>query len=417
MPFALLASSDSPAEQLRCARIFVAARPTTPVIDVSPRVQQLDGRIHLAYLSADFHDHATAHLMAELFETHDTERFEVTAFSFGPNADSPMRRRLTRAFKEFKDVRDRSDAEVAQMLREREIDIAIDLKGLTNGSRPGILALRPAPVQVNYLGYPGTMGADWIDYVVADATVIPPGDDEFYTEKVVRLPDSYQVNDRQRFIAPQTPTRAEAGLPETGIVFCCFNNNYKITPNVFDVWMRLLRRVHGSVLWLLTDNATVVSNLRNESSRRGIAPERLVFASRTKLDDHLARHRIADLFLDTLPCNAHTTASDALWAGLPVVTCMGNTFAGRVGASLLRAIGLPELVAGGLTEYELLAVELAQTPAWLSALRTRLARNRATHPLFDVDRYRGHIEQAYTAMWARHRRGEPPVSFAVEPQP
>ncbi len=296
------------------------------------------------------------------------------------------------------------------------MDIAIDLKGYTTDSRPGILRWRPCPVQVNYLGYPGTMGADYIDYLIADPVVIPPGSEPFYSERVVRLPDCYQPNDRQRRIAEATPGRREAGLPENGFVFCCFNNNYKLTPDVFSLWMRLLHRVGGSVLWLLEDNAAAAANLRREAAARGIDPSRLVFAPRADLPDHLARHRLADLFLDTLPVNAHTTASDALWAGLPVLTCVGEAFAGRVAASLLRAAGLPELVTGNLDDYEALALRLATRPEDLAALKRRLEANRLTCPLFDTDRYRRHLETAYATMWERAERGDAPQAFDVPPE-
>ncbi len=301
------------------------------------------------------------------------------------------------------------------MLRESEIDIAVDLKGFTANSRTGILALRPAPVQVNYLGYPGTMGAPYIDYVIADRHVIPPDHDIHYTEKVVRLPDAYQVNDATRRIAEPAPTRAEAGLPEAGFVFCCFNSNYKITPEIFAVWMRLLERVTGSVLWLLEGSPLASENLRAEAKRRGVAPDRLIFAPMVPADVHLARHRLADLFLDTRPVNAHTTASDALWAGLPLVTCIDDAFAGRVAASLLHAVGLPELAARDLEHYEAIALRVATTPSLRSELRARLAQNRSTHPLFDTDRYRRHLEAAYEAMWERSQAGLAAASFTVEP--
>jgi len=310
-------------------------------------------------------------------------------------------------------VRGISDNDVAAMLRAQEIDIAVDLKGYSKGCRPAIFAQRAVPVQVNYLVYPGTMGADYMDYIIGDREVIPEGDDVFYAEKVVRLPDSYQVNSARRVNTAKNPGRAAAKLPESGFVFCCFNNNYKITPDIFDVWMRLLDRIDGSVLWLLEGNAAASRNLRLEAEARGVRAERLVFAPRMPPSDHLARHRLADLFLDTLPCNAHTTASDALWAGLPVLTCRGTAFPGRVAASVLRAIGLPELIAENLDDYEALAFKLATTPALMADLRTRLARNRTTYPLFDIDRYRRHLESAYVAMYERYQRGEPPHSFSV----
>jgi predicted O-linked N-acetylglucosamine transferase (SPINDLY family) len=304
---------------------------------------------------------------------------------------------------------------VAQWLRAREIDIVVDLKGFTYESRAGILSLKAAPVQVNFLGYPGTLGAEYMDYVVGDEVVIPAGEGEHYAEHVVYLPGSYQVNDGKRAIAERTPTRGELGLPERGFVFCSFNNNYKITPGMFDVWMRLLKGVEGSVLWLLEGNAAAPGNLRREAQARGVAGERLVFARRAPLAEHLARQRVADLFLDTLPCNAHTTASDALWAGLPVLTCLGGTFAGRVAGSLLRAVGLPELVTGSVGEYEAKALWLAREPEAMGEVRAKLAANRGTSALFDAGRFARHLEAAYVTMWERAERGEPPQGFTVAP--
>jgi predicted O-linked N-acetylglucosamine transferase (SPINDLY family) len=369
----------------------------------------------VAYLSADFRDHATSYLLAGLFELHDLERFETVAISFGPAIPSDMRTRLKAAFRKFIDVGHMSDLSISRLLRELEIDIAVDLMGYTKNCRPEILASRPAPIQVNYLGYPGTMGADYVDYILADRFVIPDNQRHSYSEKVVYMPDTYAANDSKRRIADRTPTRAEVGLPETGFVFCSFNNSYKITPSIFDIWMRLLRDVEGSVLWLLATNTSAVGNLRREAEARGIQPDRLVFAPRVKLEDHLARHRLADLFLDTLPCNAHTTASDALWAGLPLVTCLGSTFAGRVAGSLLNAIGLQELITRSLVDYEALALRLARDRKALAEIRTALAQSCKTYPLFDTSRFRRHIEAAYVTMWQRYQAGELPAHFAVEP--
>ncbi|HEX7791942.1 MAG TPA: hypothetical protein VF467_15615, partial [Afipia sp.] len=304
-------------------------------------------------------------------------------------------------------------ADIARLLRELEIDIAVDLNGYTEGMRPGVLAHRPAPVQVNYLGFPGTLGAAYMDYIVADATVIPDRQRPFFTEKVVHLPDSYQANDRLRPISDRTFARDELGLPPDGFVFCCFNNNYKITPQTFDGWMRILVHVPGSVLWLIEDNATASANLRKEAAARGVDPQRLVFAARMVPEEHLARHRCADLFLDNMPYNAHTTASDALWAGLPLLTCAGETFAGRVAASLLRAMGLPELVTSSQDDYERLAVELATKPDRLKALRQKLADNRLTAPLFDTVRFTRHLEQAYGAMHTRRKAGQKPEHIVI----
>jgi predicted O-linked N-acetylglucosamine transferase (SPINDLY family) len=415
-PLTLLACCDDPALHRQCAETFVAARmPVKPAPLWSGPAMRRD-KIRIAYLSADFHRHATAHLMAELFELHDRARFDVLGLGFDGDDGSDLRRRLVKAFDQFYDVRTRSDREVARLLLSLEVDIAIDLKGHSAGSRPGIFAHRPAPIQASYLGYPGTLGADFIDYIIADPVVAPLEHEPFYVEKIVRLPDCYQVNDRQRAIAERAPSRREAGLPADGFVLCCFNNTARITAPVFDAWMRLMQAVPGSVLWLLRDNVGAERNLRREAQRRGVDPVRLVFAGRTTLADHLARHRLADLFLDTLPYNAHATASDALWAGVPLLTCQGSAFAGRVGASLLRAAGLPELVTESLPDYEALALRLATDKALLGALRQKLARNRRTCALFDTDRFRRHIEAAYATMWEICLRGEAARSFAVEGQ-
>ena len=413
VPFSFLAVSDLPQDQLRCAQIHAGHRyPPRPPLWTGERYGH--DRIRLAYLSAEFHDHATMRLAAGLFERHDRELFEVAALSYGPEREDAMRARVRGAFDQFIDVRGRSDREIAQTLRDMEIDIAIDLKGYTQEARPGILALRPAPVQVSYLGFPGTLGAAYVDYVIADRIVIPPADACHYAEKVVYLPDTYQVNDRDRKIGRDVPTRAQAGLPERGFVFCCFNNSFKITPRVFDVWMRLLRQVDSSVLWLYEDNADAARNLRAEAVRRGIAEDRLVFAARAAPDEHLARHALADLCLDTLPYNAHTTASDALWAGLPVLTCAGTTFAGRVAASLLQAVGMSELITSDLAAYEARVLALARNPGELDTIRAKLKANIRTHPLFDTDRFTRHMETAFVSMWERAERAEPPESFAVE---
>lgn len=413
VPFSFLAISDSPEAQFRCAARYVSDRyPALPPLPREPR-DPANRRIHVAYLSSDYHDHATSYLMAGLFEAHDRADFKVTAISFGPDAEDGMRQRIVPAFDEFIDVRHLSDDAVAALMRTIGVDIAVDLKGFTSGNRAGILARRAAPLQASYLGYPGTMGAPYIDYIIADATVAPAEHQAFFSENIVHLPDSYQVNDRQRQISPRKFTRSGVGLPESGFVFCCFNNNYKISPDVFALWMRLLMAVPGSVLWLLEDNGDASRNLRSQASRHGIAPDRLVFAPKLPVAEHLARHRLADLFLDTLPYNAHTTASDALWAGLPVLTCMGGAFAGRVAASLLWAVQLPELITRSHKEYEALALALARSPDRLAQLREKLDGMLLTAPLFDTDRFRRHLEAAYTTMWQRHCSGEPPAPFSV----
>jgi predicted O-linked N-acetylglucosamine transferase (SPINDLY family) len=374
------------------------------------------GKLRIAYLSADFRRHPVAGLIAELLERHDRARFEIVGISFGRDDQSEMRARLVRAFDQLHDVRSQNDRDVAQLLNDMHVDIAVDLGGHTQDSRLGILAHRPAPVQVTYLGFAGTTGADFIDYVIADKTVLPFDQQPFYTERIVHLPECYQVNDSTRRIADRTPTRHEAGLPEEGFVFCCFNNNFKITLPVFDVWMRLLRAIEGSVLWLSQDNIDAEENLRKAAVARGVDPARLVFARRIESDeDHLARHRLADLFVDTLPYNAHATASDALWAGLPVLTCRGESFVGRVAASLVETAGLPELTTGDLGEYEAMALRLATDAALLGGLRRRLERDRSSCPLFDSDRFRRHLETAYDTMWEIQQRGESPRSFSIEP--
>jgi predicted O-linked N-acetylglucosamine transferase (SPINDLY family) len=414
-PFTTLIAPCSAALQRVAAETWVRER-HPPHTSLPPLAGRARGeRIRIGYFSADFHAHATSILAAELFERHDRSRFEVTAFSFGLDTGDAMRRRVAAAFDAFVDVSGRTDADVAQLARERGIDIAVDLKGYSHGGRPGIFALRAAPVQVNYLGYPGTMGAPYIDYLVADATLIPEPQRPHYAEKIAYLPHSYQPNDTWRAISERTPARAELGLPAAGFVFCCFNNSYKILPDMFDCWMRVLRRVDGSVLWLLRDNEWAERNLRAEATRRGIDASRLVFADRIAPAEHLARHRCADLFLDTLPCNAHTTASDALWAGLPVLTVLGDTFAGRVAASLQGAVGLPELIVTTIGDYEALAVGLATDPGRLQAVVARLTSGRVSAPLFDAARYTRHLEAAYAAMYERHRSGLPPEHIHVAP--
>jgi predicted O-linked N-acetylglucosamine transferase (SPINDLY family) len=413
-PFDAKALSFTPEEELRAARIWVADQcPAKPFLWRGERYGH--ERIRLAYVSADFHAHAAATLLAGLFEHHDRSRFETIGVSFGPDDGSSMRARLRGAFDRFIEVRAKSDDEIAALMREMEVDIAVDLMGFTEGCRPGIFAARPAPLQVNYLGYPGTMGADHMDYLIADEIVAPQDQRACYAEKIVSLPDTFMPADSRRQLGTRLFTRDEEGLPEKGYVFCCFNASYKITPPIFAIWMRLLSTAEASVLWLGQQSAAARRNLLREAEARGIGRERLVFAGRRDLAaDHLARHALADLFLDTLPYNAHATASDALWAGVPVLTCIGEGFAGRVAASLLHAIGLPELIAESLEAYEQAALNLAQDANALAAVRAKLQRNRDTHPLFDTARYTRNLESAYIRMWERHMRGEPPQSFAVK---
>ena len=413
-PFACISYLSDPAIQLQCARNFAKkldqATPARGVPKQRPKLK-------IAYLSADFRNHAVGRTIVELFELHDRTRFEVIGVSFGPDDGGELRSRLVRSFDQFHDVRSQSDQAAAAALNDREIDIAVDLMGYTIHGRPGILARRPAPIQINYLGYPGTMGAGFIDYVLADKFVLPLEEQPFYDEKIVHLPDCYQPNDSKRKVSSVMPSRREAGLPEDAFVFCCFNNNYKMAAPVFDVWMRLLRSVEHGVLWLFARHEIVKDNLRREATLRGIDPTRLVFMEELPHDEYLARHALADLFLDTAPYNAHATGSNALWAGLPLVTCGGNTLAGRVGTSLLHAAGLPELVSQNLEEYEALARKLATDRELLQAIRRKLQENRGTCPLFDTDRFRRHLETAYSMMWELHLRGESPRSFAVPLKP
>lgn len=405
-PARLLFFSDDAALQKRCAEDY--ARQRQPALADAAPVRTGGGRIRVGYFSSDFHEHATAFLMARVFESHDREAFETMAFSFGhPPADA-MHARLRPAFDHFFDVSDSSDEEIVALARARGLDIAVDLKGLTHNARPRIFALRAAPVQVAYLGYPSTMGAPYFDYLVADPVIVPPAAREHYTEKIASLPYSYQANDDTRVVPAPTTTRAQEGLGESGFVFCCFNALFKLTPEVFDVWMRLLQRVPGSVLWLFEGHPLAAGNLRKEAQARGVDPARLVFAPLVDPAAHLARQAHADLFLDTLPCNAHTTGSDALWAGLPMVTCAGGSFASRVAASLLQAVGLPELVTQSLADYEALAAALASDPQRLAQLRARLRETRASAPLFDSPGFTRHLEAAYGQMAQRLRAGLPP---------
>ncbi len=375
-------------------------------------------RIRVAYLSGDFRGHAVAQAMAGIFEHHSKDAFEITAVSFGAADASALRSRIEHSVDRFADMRGKSDAQIADWLRDNEIDIAIDLMGLTSNSRLGILAHRPAPVQASFLGFAGTTGADYIDYLLADQTVILPEQQSFFSEKIVYLPDSYMPFDDTRRIGDAVPSRSDAGLPPDAVVFACFNNSYKFSPSVFGAWMRILTAVPGSVLWLPDTNAAATHNLKREAAARGVAAERLVFAPFAPSPEaHLARLRLADLFLDTLPYNAHSTAIDALCAGLPVLTCVGQSFAGRVGASLLKAAGLAELIAQLPEKYEAMAIEAARDPERLAAIKTQLGNARRTAPLFDTARFTRRLEAAFRQMWIRAEAGEAPQGFAVTEAP
>jgi len=405
-PFAFLSlTGTTPAEQRQCAEQWVVNR-YAGLIEAG---KQLDFKFHQAhkpklrigYLSGDFRQHPLAYLAAELFELHDREKFEIFAYSYGAVDDSAIRKRVVAAFDSFVDIRLMSHEEAAQRIYADGIDILVDLTGFTQNSRTSIMALQPAPIQVNYLGFPGTMGASFADYLISDSFITPMEQAAHYAEKLVLLPDVYQPNDRKREIAAAA-SRADCGLPEQDFVFCCFNQTFKITPQVFEIYMSLLDAVPSSVLWLLECNRWAKGNLRQAAKAKGIDESRIIFAPRLPMEQHLARHSCADLFLDTLPYNAHTTASDALWAGLPLVTCVGETFASRVAGSLLQAIGMTELITNNLADYRALALVLATKPERLQELRNKLAHNRLNTPLFDSAHFTRHIENSYRAMWQQY---------------
>jgi protein O-GlcNAc transferase len=405
-PFPFLAISGSPSLQLQAARGF-ASQWQVPERPLWNGERYRHERLRVAYLSADFRDHVVSYLMAGLFERHDRDAFETIGVSLPAFDSSVTGKRVKAAFEHFVEVHADSDRKVAERLRELEVDVIVDLMGFTRGSRPGILAHRAAPVQVNYLGYPGTMGAPFIDYIVADEFVIPPDSRQYYSEQVVYLPECFQANDDRCTVDPK-PTRAEVGLPPEGVVLCCINNNYKLNPPLFEIWMRLLREAPGSVLWLLADRDSTQANLRREAAARGVNPGRLVFAGRMPYAQHLGRLGLADLFLDTLPYNAGATASDALRVGVPVLTCAGEAFASRMAGSLLKAVRLPELITHTLEEYERKALELIREPQVLGALRARLMESLAHAPLFDTARFCRHLESAYRTMHERAMQGERP---------
>ncbi len=412
-PFVLLGKCADPALQRKAAELFTMDQYPEDVTlgPIAPRPAA--ERIRLGYFSADFRSHPLSYLMAEVFERHDRSRFELVAFSFGASSQDPVRQRIRNAFDDFIEVDGKSDVEVAALARDRQIDIAVDLGGHTEHARLGIFARRAAQVQVGYLGYLGTTGAPYIDYILADQELIGQDESYLYTEKVAYL-SSYQANDSKRVISDRQFTRQELGLPETGFVFCCFNNSYKLNPQMFDVWARILERVPDSTLLLYVDNPAAMENLRVEAKSRGLTPGRIVMTcDRLPVPDYLARYRIADLFLDTLPYNAGTTASDALWAGLPVLTCKGKTFAGRMAASLLKSIDLPELVVANLQDYEELAVSLATRPDHMGQIRQKLQRNRLLAPLFDSERFTRDLESLYRVMHERNLAGLPPENIVA----
>jgi len=414
-PFAFLAAGSSQSLQTRCANLFCDREFPSPTPHWSGPTYRHD-RIRVAYLSADFRDHPVSHLLVGMFEQHDHARFETMAFAFGKAERTPLRQRLENAFDRFVDVHDKTDADIANMLREQEIDIAVDLMGPTESARPGVFARRPAPLQIMYLGYAGSTGAPYVDYILADRIVIPEHEQNLYREKIIYLPETFMGTDSRRAISPTTPSRKEEGLPAEGFVFCSFCNSYKISPQIFDVWMQLLCETEKSVLWLSVGDETARQNLLREAESRGVGSGRLVFARRVERnEDHLARHRLADLFLDSFPLGAHSTACDALWAGTPVLTCTGETFGGRVATSLLSALGVDELIARTIPEYQQIAMRLAREPPLLAAVKEKIRVLRQTSPLFDTKRFTSHVEAAYSTIWERYQRGENPGNLSVEP--
>ncbi len=413
-PLSLAAVSDSGEALLRCARVYTHAGGAR--VRAAPKgfPGYRHRRIRVAYVTANLGEHPVSYLMSGVLERHDVERFETIAISLQPKEESAIGLRAAQACSQFIDVSARSDAETAAVMRDLEVDIAVDLMGYTTEARTAVFAHRPAPVQVNYLGYPGTMGAPFIDYIIADEFVIPPTSRQHYAEQVVYLPECFQANDDRRVIGP-SPTRADCGLPDHSVVLCCFNNTYKLNPAMFDSWCRIMHTVPDSVLWLVADDERARANLRREAGQRGVKDERLIFAARLPYPQYLGRLCLADLFLDTLPFNAGTTASDALWTGVPVLTCAGEAFAARMAGSLLCTIGMPELVTCNQTEYETIAISLARDRSRLAALKRELAMRRLKTPLFDTARFCRHLEAAYISMWERAEQGLPPDSFRVPP--
>ena len=413
-PFSLLALSDDAFLNKKCSETYSQERyPVNFVLGPIHKAVKKE-KIRIGYFSADFRNHPVSILTVELFELCDKSKFEIIAFSLGVDDKSPLRLRLSKAFDRFIDIENMSDQKIAQLARDLEVDIAVDLSGHTTGGRTGIFSYRAAPIQVNWLGYPGTAGINFIDYIVADKTIIPEQYRKFYSEKVVTLPDTYIVDDSKRIASSRVFTRKECGLPENGFVFCCFNNDFKFNPNVLDGWSRILLAAKNSILWISENNENFRVNLIAEFHKRGVDSNRIFFAIREDLmADHLARYGHADLFLDTHPYNAHTTTVDSLKAGVPVLTRMGQSFASRVAASLLNAIGLPELIATSQEEYETLAIELALNPQKLSDIKLKLANNRLTNPLFDTPRFAKNLEAAYLQMYERYQADLPPDHISI----
>ena len=415
LPFPLLTFNNSLKLQKICSQIWSQHQVLNYKKILGPiSKKETNKKIKIGYYSADFHDHATSNLMVNLFELHDRSKFEIVGFYFGPESQHEMHKRVSNAFDQFINVKLKTDREIAELSRELNIDIAIDLMGFVKNNRFKIFIEKCAPIQVNYLGYPGTMGTDYIDYIIADEILIPKESREYYSEKIVYLPNSYQPNDLKKKISEKTFKREEVGLPKNNFVFCSFNQSSKVLPKIFDIWMRILKKVDGSVLWLLESNNKTCKNLKDHANKRGIDPGRLIFADRLPIEKHLARHKAADLFIDTFPCNAHTTCSDALWAGLPVLTLQGETFASRVASSLLNAVGLKELITKNSYEYEQKAVELGKDLSKVISLKKKLDSNKLTKPLFNTKLFTSHIEQAYLEMYKRYNENQKPENIEIK---
>ena len=412
-PFAMLTLEDAPERhRIRSEKYAAAQYPQRPMSSWVQPLQKPE-RLRIGYFSADFHNFPGMYLMAGLLEKHDRTKFEISAFSYGPDINDQMRERIVKAVDHFIDIRTADVSAVVDLARQHNIDIAVHRNGYTKNNRTELFAAGLAPIQINYLGYPGTLGANYIDYIVADPFVIPDDMQRHYSENIMYLPNTYQPNDDTRTISDKAITREDMGLPEHAFVFCCFNNNYKISPSEFDIWMRLLNKVESSVLWLLKSNKWAEQNLKQQAEAMGVNAERVIFAERLPQAEHLARHRLADLFLDTFHYNAHTTASDALWAGLPVVTKAGQGFAARVAGSLLNAIGLPELITTNEQDYEELVLQLAKHPTKLAKVKETLAANRLTQPLFNTELYTKHLENGYQQAYQRYFEEKPPQTIRV----
>jgi protein O-GlcNAc transferase len=412
-PFTVLSLEDAPERHRLRSELHARKKYPQRPLPAIARPSKKPERLRIGYFSADFHNHATMHLMAQIFAVHDKSNFEIFAYSYGPDTQDKMRKKLMSDVDVFHDVRDMDDKQIVDLARADNLSIAIDLKGFTQDTRLALFAYGLAPIQISYLGYPGTLGTDFIDYIVADPVVIPDDKRQYYSERIIYLPNTYQPTDNTRVISDKVMTREDMGLPNEGFVFCCFNASYKISRKEFDIWMRLLGKVEDSVLWLLKSNKWAEQNLKREAEARGISAERLIFAEKAPHDEHLARQKLADLFLDTFDVNAHTTTSDALWAGLPVLTKLGEGFAARVAASLLTAIGLPELITESEEAYEVLALALATDPSELAKIKSKLEANRLTQPLFDSEMYTRHLETGYQMAYDRYFTGHSPDTIIV----